>query len=589
MQTEREPFEWLLFYAQWVVANTLAWVAGWAVIRYVLQMPADESGMIMYGYFVVPFIGIGKSLLLGSLKKDYGSSKFPILISEWGVIYFFTYKILFYGWFIFIMAGILFHLEYEFDFILGFYFLVHEIVIQKYFKRGKYDSKYLWKYEELIVVIIIVLGIALFIAPFIIKYPIISRWENNDIFLLTSIAGILGEGISGAALVLMLAKNPNTALDKQDLEVGINKSINKPSVWSKLVSITLGLVLISPYLVSGDYGFFGIGIRPCGWLDEIFEISGCRDRWLGHNGIEFIELSDDGDFLAKYRNYRNSVDVFDTGTGELVSQWAKFGWAPRGDLLSIEFAPLDKEIFVIGDRRGDVSLWNYVSGEIIPLKGDDAYDDIYNLIFLPGDKLLVSDSDLRAVLFWNLDTLSAIQELPILEDEGKLIGLSYRADGDLLVAITDQGKLIFWTVDDLGGNRWVEEHIKMKPYKSFWVKAVLDKYGSPVIVGLAENGFWMQREDQDIRLDVDMSKVNYPRKSNLLFSPSGEFVIFGNDDLIWVWRTSDGELVKQIDLCRWCLGSSVRVIGLSLSRNGTLAVALEDEIQIWDIPQLSSK
>ena len=75
MPTEKSNLELFIFWLRWVLLNTLAWVASWAVMKYVLRIHPEHPSswwFFLIGFFTI-LVGewwVFKKIVQGEVPED---------------------------------------------------------------------------------------------------------------------------------------------------------------------------------------------------------------------------------------------------------------------------------------------------------------------------------------------------------------------------------------------------------------------------------------------------------------------------------------------------------------------------------------
>ncbi len=80
MNANRTSTDWLRFWLRWVGANTLAWVIGWGIARYLFQADLDSMGAGLTGVAVGALVALAQGVVMGPLFKEILNEEGRVLV-----------------------------------------------------------------------------------------------------------------------------------------------------------------------------------------------------------------------------------------------------------------------------------------------------------------------------------------------------------------------------------------------------------------------------------------------------------------------------------------------------------------------------
>jgi WD40 repeat protein len=245
-----------------------------------------------------------------------------------------------------------------------------------------------------------------------------------------------------------------------------------------------------------------------------------------------------------------------------------------GGVTALAYNPKGN-VLATGDRTGTINLWETETFQWIgSLEGHEPAFSVQDLVWSPeGDRLLSSGRDGQNIL-WDL---LAFQ--PLLEYRGsdEALGVSYSPDANSFATADVSGKVVIWDAADPDDNNTsvtVAEELKNIAWSPSWKKvATVTHDGGLALWSLEKN----ELDAHPFLALVGHSKQNAAAAAEA-WSPDGQKLASGLDDLILVWDVNSGELLKVL------AGHASLVNALAWSPDGNLlASASRDEsILVWD-------
>ncbi|MDH5506989.1 MAG: hypothetical protein OEZ02_07185, partial [Anaerolineae bacterium] len=299
MQTEREPFEWLLLYVQWVAVNTLAWVAGWGFARVAVELTYSlELGAVVLLVAGSGLMLVGTRLLTNGVLYREGEPRDPIKVGGWAKLFFNIYTFLTGG----LLAALIFG---TFDLLKNDFYIEHFLLLAPVYIFGReiIVAKMDEKKMDGIWIIVIIGGILFLALTGNVIREVVETWQLSVKFvhsillpgvenaLWPAVFGLIMGVLPGLPLVGFLQRIP---LDLVEINRKDREDLAKKKKGRKY---ELFYILIFVGMLASS------AMQPCGWMKEIVSPSDCLNKFeVG--GADIIAFSPDGKLLA-------------TGSGEI--------------------------------------------------------------------------------------------------------------------------------------------------------------------------------------------------------------------------------------------------------------------------------
>ncbi|MDH5506988.1 MAG: hypothetical protein OEZ02_07180 [Anaerolineae bacterium] len=603
MQTEREPFEWLLFYAQWVGANTLAWVAGWAVMRYGVDTINIDHKLVVFGGSATVLAAIVQRVLLSKVHNETLEGELPFELIGTARYYFTAYLTFIVVWWKLIdwsiEIGTGFEINATYTFIIPI--LVQELVVNTTLSLGKEGkSKTHWRIWSVVIGITIIDLIYYFhpapLEELIEALSIFGNSLNNLVWPL--FIGGLGSMFSGLILVRVYQE---IMADRESLvEHNLQREKKKFSwAWGGLIILGIFMVVVDGLLAA----------KSCGWLYAKFEQGNCVMQLTVNDSMynEYfyssadIVISADGSLLA-YQG-QGHIRVWNLKESKVIGILNLEELSSEDRILWLEFSPNNRFAAVMGrGKNAKMMVWDLETNQ----------KTLISQLPFPNNSYLEpkfsQDSSLLAVNFhshlavWDMDDMSlvATQKRPVVDAFEEL---QFSADGRGLFLSDIDGKISYWDLRDAGYydniGRFDTGTSTGRAFYHF-----LDPHGNVMVLGADEKAVWLERQDgrlhlMDLVSEATESGTEYGNRNPYFspdyfldqaplaaFSPNGELLVMLYVRNIIVWDTRSGDMLSEIEFCS---GAACRIVAaymtrVSISDTGLLGILFQDEIQFWQIP-----
>ncbi len=374
-------------------------------------------------------------------------------------------------------------------------------------------------------------------------------------------AGILQSGISGMMLA-WLFRHADPARFVQFTTTKRGTRLEKAEIgW------VIGAVLFGIGCLGAIYG-----TRPCGWLDRVFDHSGCTSIYppsVRTISLPFINLltdkmtvSSDGKWLAvSYSNFYGQrpgeVYQLDNGKraftldktlefyslefshdGKYLASASKDGFVrlwqvPEGKLLwkvavnsgqtgkVLAFSPDGTQLAVAGN---EIELWNISDGLLLRTIGEGT-DRIISLSFAPDGKTLTAGFVDDTPRLWQASDGTLLNT--IKSQFGNGMTVTYLANGKAIAMEIQDGTVYLWQIED----------------GSVWQTVSVDPYADDI--ALSADGTWLAVDAPYWEHTVQVYQVSTGElfktfetgrnASQLVFSRDGNFLTFRSFEDVSIW------------------------------------------------------
>ncbi|QDT09445.1 translocation protein TolB [Planctomycetes bacterium K23_9] len=189
---------------------------------------------------------------------------------------------------------------------------------------------------------------------------------------------------------------------------------------------------------------------------SVWEIASgkCTSHWLwpkgkdSNSGIQEIEFSRDGRFLAAASFRQDAAYLWELSTGKQVAK------LKHKDVYGLSFTPASDKLLTAGwDKKvrcWDLPTANEATAFEIPESPGNGDERMYTVEVDPSGEMFATTQLMRRVLFWNLDDL--IERGGIRIDGGFTFGSSCFSPDGLWFATGGSGKIQIWDPWSVGND-----------------------------------------------------------------------------------------------------------------------------------------
>lgn len=158
--------------------------------------------------------------------------------------------------------------------------------------------------------------------------------------------------------------------------------------------------------------------------------------------IYSMSLSSNGRYLYYVGEGRtNGGEILDTETGEIVAEFPVN--IDEGFKTTSSLSP-DERLFVVGDTRGGITLWDTTTIEMIrQFPGHDVW--VESITFSPDGDMVASSDAWGNIILWDVSSGESIATLSDHTDSVSKV--TFNPAGDLLVSSSDDDTAKIWDID----------------------------------------------------------------------------------------------------------------------------------------------
>lgn len=209
------------------------------------------------------------------------------------------------------------------------------------------------------------------------------------------------------------------------------------------------------------------------------------------------------------------------------------------------------------------------------LQGHDPGNVVISFAWSPDSRQLLSGSLDDSLIIW--DILS-FEQLRRLEGEGDVIQVDYSADGTSFASATTIGDVMLWDRDDvevISGTRVVEGDLTSVAWSANWEKYATASSNGALKVWSMDQAL----DNSDPIMTLAGHSMSWDWVSAEAWSPDGDRLATGLDNVIHIWDYDTGQLLRELD------GHKSLVTALAWSPDSQLiasARSLDNKVIVWD-------
>ena len=252
----------------------------------------------------------------------------------------------------------------------------------------------------------------------------------------------------------------------------------------------------------------------------------------------------------------------------------------QGDYSSVEklaFSP-DGQDLAIGTYEGDVIISNVSNGSLIrTINGNSS--SIQNLAFSPdGKSMAIASGDINPQLqIWNVDDGTIQKNLP--QQQFSISNLAFSPDGQTLAIGSGYDSLInVMSVSD----GVLLTSFEIPENTSRTASLVFSPDGQILGVGTGKNTLNLFKiSDGTILNTLGEPEESYWQQntSQPAFSPDGQFLAWGINDNVNIWKVTDGTLIRTLQ------GHGDTILDIVFSQDGQSLTSTSDDgtVYLWRV------
>lgn len=275
------------------------------------------------------------------------------------------------------------------------------------------------------------------------------------------------------------------------------------------------------------------------------------------------------------------------------------------DLTNFEYYPPmcfspNRGTFACG-YKNVISFWNVADGEqktIITNDLEDHDNKIITITFLSHDGTLLAATTENSIKIWNVNTGVCLRTIPIACDSYTLHSLRVSPDGETFAYVQNSGATSFVYLQKINDEKY-SQCIKLER------KKIVENLFTTVSCEFSPDGKTLAIMQDRVSILIwnyhnqDVNVIN--RKSEFIskigFSHDGTLLFSSESDMIFIWNSADGNLLRTLvkpKSCSWsdnfCISPDGNILAFRCedSNIDKLFATIDDYIKLIDLSPLQT-